>query len=96
MTAQGLMDIGDLVDDNIAIIQGWFPGATGGTVRNLFLFQSSFSFISFSWTISEDPFDADIAPLRGVKAALWLPLLCLVPSPNYESYRWGTCFPTQA
>jgi beta-glucosidase len=27
----GLVDLGDLKSKDVAIVQGWFPGATGGT-----------------------------------------------------------------
>jgi hypothetical protein len=48
----GLIDIGDLTGHpNVAIIQAWFPGATGGTAvaETVFGLQNRFGKLPFTW-----------------------------------------------
>lgn len=49
----GLIDIGDLKNRDIAIIQGWFPGATGGTAvaEATFGEQNRFGKLPFTWLV---------------------------------------------
>lgn len=48
------MDIGDLRDADVAIVQGWFPGATGGTAvaETIFGEQNRFGKLPFTWYAS--------------------------------------------
>ena len=49
--SRGLVDIGDLKLHDIAIVQGWFPGATGGTAvaETIFGEQNRFGKLPFTW-----------------------------------------------
>jgi len=50
----GLVDIGDLKLRDVAIVQGWFPGATGGTAlaETVFGEQNRFGKLPFTWYAS--------------------------------------------
>ena len=50
----GLIDIGDLKLADIAVVQGWFPGATGGTAvaETVFGEQNRFGKLPFTWYAS--------------------------------------------
>merc|ERR1712166_1347408 len=54
----GLMDIGDLKNDDVAIVQGWFPGATGGTASAETVFGEQNRFGKLPFTMYNSAFTA--------------------------------------
>ena len=54
----GLMDIGDLKNDNVAIVQAWFPGATGGTASAETVFGEQNRFGKLPFTMYNSAFTA--------------------------------------
>ena len=51
----GLVDLGDIKSKNVAIVQGWFPGATGGTAiaETVMGEQNRFGKLPFTYLLTQ-------------------------------------------